>query len=49
MQKLQNAALRKILEAFRISSVVVMKIEANLKSINIRLNQKKSKPRSENA
>jgi ribonuclease HI len=40
---LQNAALRKILEAFRISSVVVIKIEANLKSINIRLNQKNQK------
>ncbi len=40
---MQNAALRKILEAFRISSVVVIKIEANLKSINIRLNQKNQK------
>jgi ribonuclease HI len=43
VQKLQNAALRKILEAFRISSVVVMKIEANLKSVNIRLNQRNQK------
>ncbi len=38
LQKLQNVALRKILEAFRISSIVVMKIETHLKSINIRLN-----------
>jgi hypothetical protein len=43
LQKLQNAALKKILEAFRISSIVVMKIEANLKSINIRLDQKNQK------
>jgi hypothetical protein len=43
LQKLQNAALKKILEAFRISSIVVMKIETNLKSINIRLDQKNKK------
>jgi ribonuclease HI len=43
LQKLQNAALRKILEAFRISSIVVMKIETNLKLINIRLDQKNQK------
>jgi hypothetical protein len=43
LQKLQNIALRKILEAFRISSIVVMKIEANLKSIIIRLDQKNQK------
>jgi hypothetical protein len=43
LQKLQNAALRKILEAFRISSIVVMKIKANLKSINIWLDQKNQK------
>jgi hypothetical protein len=43
LQKLQNVALRKILEAFRISSVNVMKIEANLKSIDIRLDQKNQK------
>jgi hypothetical protein len=43
LQKLQNATLRKILEAFRISSIVVMKIETNLKLINIRLNQKNQK------
>jgi hypothetical protein len=40
LQKLQNIALRKILEAFRISSIAAMKIEANLKSINICLDQK---------
>jgi hypothetical protein len=38
LQKLQNVALRKILEVFRTSSVAVMKIEANLKSVNISLN-----------
>jgi hypothetical protein len=43
LQKLQNVALKKILEALRISSVNVMKIEANLKSINIRLDQKNQK------
>jgi ribonuclease HI len=43
LQKLQNIALKKILEAFRISFVAVMKIETNLKSIDIRLNQKKQK------
>jgi hypothetical protein len=42
-QKLQNIALRKILEAFRISFIAVMKIKANLKSINIRLDQKNQK------
>jgi hypothetical protein len=42
-QKLQNIALKKILEAFRISSVAIMKIEANLKSIDIRLDQKNQK------
>jgi hypothetical protein len=43
LQKLQNAALKTILEAFRISLIVVKKIEENLKSINIRLNQKNQK------
>jgi hypothetical protein len=43
LQKLQNATLKKILEAFRISPIVVMKIETNLKSINIRLDQKNQK------
>ncbi len=43
LQKLQNITLRKILEAFRISSVAAMKIEANLKSMNICLNQKNQK------
>jgi hypothetical protein len=38
LQKLQNVALRKILEAFRTSSIAVMKIETNILSINIRLN-----------
>jgi hypothetical protein len=40
LQKLQNSALRKILEAFRISSIAAMKIETNIKSINIRFDQK---------
>jgi hypothetical protein len=40
---LQNDALRKILEAFQISSIAAMKIEANIKSINIRLDQKNQK------
>jgi hypothetical protein len=43
LQKLQNNALRKILEAFRTSSSAAMKNEANLQSINIRLNQKNQK------
>jgi hypothetical protein len=43
LQKLQNIALKKILEAFRTLSIAVMKIEANLKSIKIRLNQKNQK------
>jgi hypothetical protein len=43
LQKLQNIALKKILEAFRTSFIAVMKIEANLKSINIRLDQKNQK------
>jgi ribonuclease HI len=43
LQKLHNIALKKIFEAFRISSIVVMRIEANLKSINIRLDQKNQK------
>ncbi len=42
-QKLQNIVLRKILEAFRISFIAVMKIETNLKSINIKLDQKNQK------
>jgi ribonuclease HI len=42
-QKLQNAALKKILEAFQISSIAVMKIETSLKLINNRLNQKNRK------
>jgi hypothetical protein len=37
LQKLQNVALRKILEAFRTSSIAAMKIEANILLINIRL------------
>ena len=43
MQKLQNLALRKILRAFRTSSVAVMKIEVNVSSMKIRLNQKNQK------
>ncbi len=43
LQKLQNIALRKILEAFRTSSIAVMKIEANVKSVDIRLDQKNQK------
>ncbi len=40
LQKLQNIDLRKILETFKISSTAAMKIEANIKPVNIRLNQK---------
>src|SRR5437762_12412751 len=35
-EKLQNSALRKILEAFRISSTAVMKIEAGIASVAVR-------------
>ncbi len=38
--KLQNAALRKILNAFRTSSIDAMQIEVEISSIKIRLNQK---------
>jgi hypothetical protein len=38
LQKLQYIALKKILEAFRTSSVAAIKVEANIKSIDIRLN-----------
>ena len=43
MQKLQNLALRKILKAFRTSPIAIMKIEANILSVEIRLNQKMQK------
>ena len=42
-QKLQNLTPRKILKAFRTSSVAVIKIEANVSSMEIRLNQKSQK------
>jgi len=35
-EKLQNSALRKILEAFRTSSIAVMKIEADIASVSVR-------------
>ncbi len=38
--KLQNAALRKILNAFRTSSIDAMQIEVEISSMKIRLNQK---------
>ncbi len=45
LQKLQNIALRKILEVFRTSLIAAMKIKANIKSVNIRLDQKNQKLR----
>jgi ribonuclease HI len=45
LQKLQKVALKKILDAFRTSSVAVMKIEANIISVNIWLDQKNQKLR----
>jgi uncharacterized protein YebE (UPF0316 family) len=38
-QKLQNLALRKILEAFKISSIMTMKLEAAISSPKIRFNK----------
>ena len=38
-QKLQNAALRKILEAFKISSYMIMKLEATISSLKVRFNR----------
>ena len=35
-EKLPNSALRKILEAFRTSSIAVMKIEAEIVSVSVR-------------
>ena len=40
LQKLQNAALRKILGAFRTSPGAAMEIEANIPSVIVRLNKK---------
>ena len=42
-QNLQNLKLRKILKIFKTSSISIMKIEINIQSIKIRLNEKKSK------
>ena len=42
-QKLQNLNLRKILEIFKTTSISIMKIEINIQSIKIRLNQKNQK------
>ena len=42
-QKLQNLKLRKILKAFKTSSTLIMKIEMNIQSIKIWLNQKNQK------
>ena len=42
-QKLQNLKLRKILKIFKTSSISIMKIEINIQSIKIRLNQKNQK------
>ena len=39
-RKLQNAALRKILNAFRTSSINAMQIKVEISSMKIRLNQK---------
>jgi len=35
-EKLQNSALKKILKAFRTSSITVMKIEAEIASVSVR-------------
>jgi len=35
-EKLQNSALKKILEIFRISSIAIMKIEADIASVSVR-------------
>ena len=40
---MQNLKLRKILEIFKTSSIATMKIEINIQSIKIRLNQKNQK------
>ena len=42
-QKLQSLKLRKILKIFKISLISIMKIEINVQSIKIRLNQKNQK------
>ena len=42
-QKLQNLKLRKILKTFKTSSITIMKIEVNIQSIKIWLNQKNQK------
>ena len=42
-QKLQNLELRKILKIFKTSPISAMKIEINIQSIKIRLNQKNQK------
>ena len=42
-QKLQNLKLKKILKTFKISSITVIKIEINISSIEIWLNQKNQK------
>ena len=43
LQKLQNTALRKILECFRTTSVNAMKIEVNISSVKLRLTRKSMK------
>ena len=43
LQKLQNSALRKILEFFRIASIDAMEIKANISSIEIRMHRKMQK------
>jgi hypothetical protein len=40
LRKLQNAALRKILKAFRTSSIDAMQIEAEISPMKVRLDQK---------
>ena len=40
LQKLQNKALYRILEAFKTSSEAAMKVEANLESVRVKLNKK---------
>src|SRR5204862_4669934 len=38
-QKLQNLALRRILEAFKISSIMIMELEAAIPPLKIRFNK----------
>ena len=43
LQKLQNSTLRKIPRLFRIASIIALKIESNISSIEIRMHRKMQK------